>query len=102
PYSPEDLQPVAAFLTELATLEAVKQTDLEAALAKHGKKAPAGDRFVSFTGSGPYADGDTEEFRDVDERTTSGILDLDEYLKTDKVKRPGLIVPVPRKLRAPR
>jgi CRISPR-associated endonuclease/helicase Cas3 len=102
PYSKEDLQPVDAFLIELARLNAIKQSDLEVALAKHGKKAPAGDRFVTFTGSGPYADGDAEDFRDLDERTSPGILDLDEYLKTEKVKRPGLIVPVPRKLKAPR
>ncbi len=52
---------------------------------------------AALTPMGEYA----EDFRDLDERTTPGILDLDEYLKTEKVKRPGLIVPVPRKLKAP-
>lgn len=102
PYSPEELRNVDVFVSELVSLGAVKQTDLETALAKHGKTAPVADRFVSFTGSGPYADGDVEDFRDLDERTTPGVLDLDEYVNTAKLRRPGLIVPVPRKLRAPR
>ena len=99
PYSQEDLQPVDTFLRDLTSLESVSQSALESALAKHGKKAPAGDRFVSFTGSGPYADGNAEDFRDLDERTTPGILDLDEYINARPEKRPGLIVPVPRNSR---
>ncbi len=101
PYEPEDLRAVPSFLNELVALGTVSQSALETALAKHGKVAPKGDRVVSFTESGPFADGAAEDFRDLDERTTPGILDLDAYLRTEKKMRPGLEVPVPRKLKAP-
>lgn len=98
PYSPEDLTGVPGFLAKLANQEAVGQSDLEAALKEYGRKPPKGDRLVQFVVSGPYADGDEEDFRDIDDIAHQGILDEVQYLKASQVKRPGLIVPVPRQL----
>ena len=53
---------------------------------------------VQFVVSGPYADGDEEDFRDIDDFARRGILNESEYLKASRVKRPGLIVPVPQAL----
>jgi CRISPR-associated endonuclease/helicase Cas3 len=101
PYTPEDLTGVPDFLAELDG-KTVGQTQLEAALKKYGRKPPQGDRPIQFIVSGPYADGDEEEFRDIDDFASRGILDEAEYLRTPRVKRPGLIVPVPPHLEGKR
>jgi CRISPR-associated endonuclease/helicase Cas3 len=97
PYKPEDLTGVPDFLSEIATGKPVGQSALETALRNHGRKPPQGDRLVQFVISGPYADGDEEEFRDIDDVARRGILDEAQYLRTASVRRPGLIVPVPKK-----
>jgi CRISPR-associated endonuclease/helicase Cas3 len=98
PYKPQDLIGVKDFLDEVATGQAVGQSTLEAALRRHGRKPAQGDRLVQFVVSGPYADGDEEEFRDIDDFARRGILDEVQYLRTASVRRPGLIVPVPKKI----
>jgi CRISPR-associated endonuclease/helicase Cas3 len=97
PYTIEDLTGVPSFLAELDG-KTVGQSRLEAALKTHGRKPPQGDRLVQFVISGPYADGDEEDFRDIDDFAKQGILNEAEYLKAARVKRPGLILPVPREL----
>jgi CRISPR-associated endonuclease/helicase Cas3 len=101
PYAPDDMTGTTSFLEEL-TGKTVGQSHLETALKKHGRKPPQGDRLIQFIVSGPYADGDEEEFRDIDDFASRGILDEGEYLQAPRVKRPGLIVPVPRHLAAQR
>jgi hypothetical protein len=98
PYAPEDLAGVPDFLKDLAGRASVGQSDLETALKNYGRKPPQGDRLVQFIVSGPYADGDEEDFRDIDDFAKCGILDEPEYLRASRVKRPGLIVPVTRNL----
>ena len=98
PYTQDDLTGVQDFLADLASHPAVGQSKLEEALKRFGRKSPQGNRLVQFVVSGPYADGDEEDFRDIDDFARRGILDEAEYLKTLPVKRPGLIVPVPRHL----
>ena len=97
PYTMEDLSGVPGFLAELNG-RAVSQSYLEATLKKHGRKPPQGDRLVQFVVSGPYADGDEDEFRDIDDFARPGILNESEYLNASRIKRPGLIVPVPQGL----
>jgi CRISPR-associated endonuclease/helicase Cas3 len=98
PYTQEDRAGVEDFLKELTSCPAVGQTALEAALKRFGRKPPQGNRLVQFVVSGPYADGDEEEFRDIDDFARPGVLNESEYLKASRVERPGLVVPVPRHL----
>src|SRR5437667_7748196 len=74
PYTPEDMTGVPAFIAELDG-KTVGQSKLEAELKKFGRKPPQGDRLVQFIVSGPYADGDEEDFRDIDDYAKQGILD---------------------------
>jgi CRISPR-associated endonuclease/helicase Cas3 len=98
PYKPEELIGKREFIAALTAKATVSQAFLEEALRTAPKPPVSGDRLTQFIISGPYADGDEEEFRDIDDFARRGILDEGEYLRTDKVKRPGLIVPVPRAL----
>ena len=66
---------------ENSTAETVGQSELEEALKKHGRKPPQGDRLVQFVVSGPYADGDEEDFRDIDDFARRGILAEADYLR---------------------
>lgn len=102
PYPPDDLAGVKAFLEELCRHATASQSQLEAALEKHGQKPPQGDRLIQFIVSGPYADGGEDEFRDIDDFASTGILDEAEYLNAAPVERPGLIVPVPKHLEGQR
>ncbi len=97
PYTPEDLTGVPAFLAELDG-KTVGQTDVEEALKQYGRKPPQGDRPVQFIISGPYANGDEEDFHDIDDFVEQGILSEPEYVQAPRLRRPGLIVPVPRHL----
>jgi CRISPR-associated endonuclease/helicase Cas3 len=98
PYAREDWIGVEAFLAELSGRGAVGQSHLESALERLGCKAPQGDRLIQFVVSGPYADGREEDFRDIDDFANPGVLDEHAYLQTSRVRRPGLIVPVPKHL----
>jgi CRISPR-associated endonuclease/helicase Cas3 len=98
PYTDEDRIGVPEFIELLVQKPSVSQAFLEEALRKAPKPPVKGDRLTQFVVSGPYADGDEEEFRDIDDFARQGILNELEYLRTPGVKRAGLIVPVPKKL----
>jgi len=56
PYEKDDIGSAAAFIDELIRLgRPVSQTDLEAALQKHGRKPPQEDRGIPFVSNNPYA-----------------------------------------------
>lgn len=78
----------------------VNQEDLEEALETPGDELPTKKR-CQFLESGPYADGQEETLRDLDEFTTPGVLssDLPEFFRLRSAGQPtdGLILPVPRK-----
>jgi CRISPR-associated endonuclease/helicase Cas3 len=98
PYSDEDRIGVPEFVDLLVQQAAVSQGLLEEALRKAPRPPVKGDRLVQFVESGAYADGDEEDFRDIDDFARRGILDEQAYLQAAPVKRPGLIVPVPKHL----
>jgi CRISPR-associated endonuclease/helicase Cas3 len=108
PYDREVLAGLEEFLVEVATgsdaLD-ISQTHLENALLRHGPKLGQPDRWCSFLGSGPYAQGGDESFRDIEEYTVPALLEEDvaEYLRLQQAREPtaGLIVPVPRRFGHP-
>ncbi|HEX6984842.1 MAG TPA: CRISPR-associated helicase Cas3' [Planctomycetaceae bacterium] len=102
PYDAESLAGVGPFLDELATRETVNQTDLEEAL----RVVPAvrePPKACQFLQSGAYAAAGRDQFRDIEEFTTSAVLDSDVRLAIDlrRDKRPidGLVFPVPSRFR---
>lgn len=99
PYDAEALLGAREFLARL-TSGPVSQVQLEEALRLAPHRRPVGDKLCRFTESGPYADSREESFRDIDEFSQPGVLDVDEYLATGRAYRPGLIVPVPRHFHA--
>ena len=78
----------------------VNQEQLEAALEELAGDVPVPKR-CQFLESGPYADGDKDSLRDLDEFTIPGVLsrDLDEFARLKASRQPtdGLILPVPKK-----
>ncbi|WP_419193660.1 CRISPR-associated helicase Cas3' [Kolteria novifilia] len=97
PYTKDDLTGVDEFLADIGGSESINQSDLETALHRHGHQPPKGDRMVPFFDSGPFADSG-DEFREMEDFTLQGILDEQEYLETEPSVRPGLVVPVPKRL----
>jgi CRISPR-associated endonuclease/helicase Cas3 len=100
PYDRDALAGLEAFLGELLGREAVSQSDLEDALRRAPAPPAAADRACSFLESGPYARAGAETFRDVEEFTVPAVLrgDLAAFLRRERGQRPGLVVPVPRRL----
>lgn len=95
PYDAESLLGVPEFIARLTT-GPVSQVQLEEALRLTPQPRPHGDRLCQFTTSGPYADSRENTFRDIDEFSRPGVLDVEEYLAASPGLRPGLIVPVPK------
>jgi CRISPR-associated endonuclease/helicase Cas3 len=102
PYTTEDLIGVPQFIDALAENPSVNQAFLEEALRKAPRPPVRADRLTQFVVSGPYADGNEEDFRDIDDFANRGILDESEYVKASRIRRPGLIVPVPPNLESRR
>jgi CRISPR-associated endonuclease/helicase Cas3 len=100
PYDRDALAGLEAFLGELAGPEAVSQARLQDALRRAPAPPRLGDKACSFLESGPYAQAGEETFRDIEEFTVPAILarDVPAFLAGDRAQRPGLVVPVPRKL----
>lgn len=109
PYDADALTGVEAFLNELSARDALSQSDLEMELNRAPLPRNKGDKASNFLESGPYACGDEDDFRDIDEFTVNAVLDrnVKEFLMLQREKKPtdGLLVPVPRwlgKIRDPR
>lgn len=99
PYEKSDIRSAEAFVDGLLKLgRHASQSDLESLLQPHGRRPPQGDRPVPFVTPSPYADGKHDPFRDIEEHCVQGVLSEQAYVESDRVKRPGLILPVPRKL----
>jgi CRISPR-associated endonuclease/helicase Cas3 len=100
PYDDEALTGIDEFLTGLCGRDRVSQMDLEEALAAAPQPPAHDDELSSFLKSGPYAMGQEESFRDIENFTVSAVLasDVDSFANLQKKKEPtdGLIVPVPR------
>jgi CRISPR-associated endonuclease/helicase Cas3 len=103
PYGAEDLTGLQDFLDALCAREWIDHAGLEVALRNAPIPPALGDKACSFLQSGPYALGD-EDFRDIEEFTTPALLadDVPLFLDSPKAKRPGFVVPVPRRLRGNR
>ena len=99
-YSEEDRAGLDDFLRFVVGKGAASQSDLEAGLKEFGPKAADPDKLNSFLASGPYAVAGDDSFRDIEAFNVPAVLDEDveEYLKAGPDRRPGLEVPVPRKL----
>jgi CRISPR-associated endonuclease/helicase Cas3 len=82
----------------------VNQEQLEAALDQLDGDVPVPKR-CQFLESGPYADGDEDSLRDLDEFTIPGVLsgDIDKFARLKASRQPtdGLILPVPKKYALP-
>ena len=99
-YSPEDMHGVGDFVAYLESQETVSQADLEKCLDKFGSNMADAPRLNSFLTSGAYAVAGEESFRDIEAFNVPAILrgEISEYVKAPKRRKPGYIVPVPRKL----
>ena len=100
PYEKEDLLPVCRFPEELTSSKQSVNRLLKSLWRNMAKSRRPETASCDLREAAPTLMADAEDFRDLDERTTPGILDLDVYLRADKNKRPGLIVPVPLKLKS--
>jgi CRISPR-associated endonuclease/helicase Cas3 len=100
PYDRDELTGLEAFLNELAGVGVVSQAQLDEALRRAPARPRPGDRACSFLESGPYARAGEETFRDIEEFTVPAVLarDVPLFLAGDRAGRPGLVVPVPRRL----
>jgi CRISPR-associated endonuclease/helicase Cas3 len=100
PYDRDALAGLEAFLGELVGPEAVSQSRLDEALRLAPSPPRVGDRACSFLESGPYARAGVENFRDIEEFTVPAVLarDVAAFVGGDRAERPGLVVPVPRRL----
>lgn len=98
PYSKEELTGWEEFLSLVKDRE-LSQADLEAALAAVPGPPWDGDHRSPFLTSGPYAVGNEESFRDSNDFSRECILfeDVRCYLEADDDKKPGFVVPVPRR-----
>jgi CRISPR-associated endonuclease/helicase Cas3 len=103
PYSPNDLTGVPEFLSAVADCK-LSQDDLEAALLKVPSPEPEGDPLSRFLTSGPYAvspkEDDGEGFREGDDFNRPCVLtdDVADFNGAAPAKRPGFVLPVPRRL----
>jgi CRISPR-associated endonuclease/helicase Cas3 len=101
PYENKELDLAEKFVNELDGRD-VSQRELERIYkgCDPGEVEPT--KLCPFLDSGPYADGQEDSFREIDEFTVECILDTDETqaLAAIKAKKPidGFIVPVPRHL----
>ncbi len=102
PYDAEALAGVEPFLSDLAARDKTSQSDLEAAL-KLVPSVREPPKSCQFLASGAYAAAGRERFRDVEEFTTTAILDSDVSLAVTKkrIGEPldGLTLPVPNWVR---
>ena len=100
PYSPEDMEGSAAFLSELAGCE-VNQLMLEKLLERLGPDACEAEKYSAFLENGPWAASREEGLRDSNDFSVTAILntDIGEYFRLKSEHRPtdGLYLPVPRK-----
>ncbi len=102
PYSDEDLTGLKEFL-EIVRDKNLSQSDLEKALANERVLPPpySGDSLCMFIESGPYAStGDDEQFRDSEDfnRQCVRLADVQAYLNAPDEKKPGFVLPVPKRL----
>jgi CRISPR-associated endonuclease/helicase Cas3 len=99
PYSSEDLTGLPEFL-EIVRKGDLTQVALESALANVPAPPYDGDAISRFWESGPYAVAAEEDsFREGDDYNRECVL-LDEvsvYLKADAERKPGFLLPVPKR-----
>ena len=100
-YSEADRAGLGPFLTFLQLKPAVSQTDLEAGLDQFGTKGTDAPKINSFLASGAYAHAGMDSYRDIEAFNVQAVLDTEvtQYLAARDDKKPGFVVPVPRKLK---
>lgn len=98
PYSPEDLTGLPEFL-ELVKDKELSQTAIEEALESVPCPPWGGDKLSMFLESGPYALAGEEAFRDGEDYNRECVLfeDVREYLNARSEKKPGFLLPVPKR-----
>lgn len=98
PYLEEELTGSAAFLRALEG-KTVSQARLQELLEEFDSGEVEVERYSAFLNSGPWAQAREKSLRDIEEFTTQAVLDsdIDDFLKCQPDRKPGFIVPVPRK-----
>lgn len=100
PYKPDEMRPVAAFVTEIDGRR-VSQAELEALLERftqgQGREA---DRWAAFIDDGPWTSDRSDELREGEGYTVQAVLDRDieAFQAAQHAGRPtdGFVLPVPR------
>ncbi|MDB5307801.1 MAG: CRISPR-associated helicase Cas3 [Gemmataceae bacterium] len=103
-YSKSDLAGLDDFLKFITGKAAVSQTDLETGLSLFGSKTADPPKLNSFLTSGPYALGGDDSFRDIEAFNVQAVLsgELQDYANSKPDKKPGFILPVPKKVKPTR
>jgi CRISPR-associated endonuclease/helicase Cas3 len=96
PYDVKDLEEAETLLRDLPCPQDTSQLHLAELMDRAGAGDVADQQTVPLFDSLPKLE--SQPYREIQEFTTSALLDCDvqEYLALDKSRRPGLIVPVPR------
>jgi CRISPR-associated endonuclease/helicase Cas3 len=99
-YSLEVQSGVAEFIKLLESKSPVSQQYLEEAMKQLDSGKSDAPSLNSFLRSGGYADGKEDSFRDIEPFNVDSVLndEVDLYAKASTEKKPGFVVPVPRKL----
>jgi CRISPR-associated endonuclease/helicase Cas3 len=98
PYDKEDMAGVDEFLTDIDG-KSCSQAKLEDLLEKHGPSNIEVEKYAAFFEDGFWAKSREEGIREEGDFTVQAILDneIEKYLIAEKKKKPGYLMPVPRK-----
>jgi CRISPR-associated endonuclease/helicase Cas3 len=98
PYDKEDMTGVDEFLTDIDGKNC-SQAKLEDLLEKYGSSSIEVEKYAAFFEDGFWAKSREEGIREEGDFTVQAVLDneVNDYLAKGKEKKPGYLLPVPRK-----